>query len=128
MWIHKISIRFIKFCVVGSIGGIITLGVLYGLTEFFNIWYIFSAGIAFVIAVINNFLLNKYWTFKDHTPKIYQQFMTFFVISVTSLTINLSVLYILTEYIKIWYMTAQIAAILVALSNNYLGNKRFTFN
>ncbi|MGD2248864.1 MAG: GtrA family protein [Candidatus Methanofastidiosia archaeon] len=124
----KIPVQFIKFCIVGSIGGVITLGVLYGLTEFLNIWYMISAGIAFTLAVSNNFVLNKYWTFKDSTPKIYHQFVIFFVINVTSLVINLSVLYVITEFMEIWYVKAQIAAILVALSNNYLGNKKFTFN
>jgi putative flippase GtrA len=77
--------------------------------------------------VVHNFILNKYWTFKNRVPEIPRQFISFFVISVISLGINLSVLYILTEYIGVWYMAAQIVAILVALSNNYLGNKKFTF-
>jgi putative flippase GtrA len=122
-----IPVQFIKFCIVGSIGGIIHLGLLYWLTEFFGIWYMVSASIGFTVAVVHNFILNKYWTFKNRAPEIPRQFVSFFVISVVSLGINLSVLYILTEYIGIWYMAAQIVAILVALSNNYLGNKRFTF-
>ena len=121
-------VQFIKFCIVGSIGGVIHLGLLYALTEFLHIWYIFSAAAAFTAAVTNNFILNKYWTFQDRAPEVPKQFVTFFVISVISLVINLSVLYVLTEYVGLWYMTAQLIAILVALSNNYLGNKKLTFN
>ncbi len=122
-----IPVQFVKFCMVGSIGGVIHLGVLYILTEYFHIWYILSAAIGFTAGVINNFILNKYWTFQDRAPQIPRQFVSFFVISVVSLAINLSVLYILTEYVGIWYMAAQLMAILVALSNNYLSNRRFTF-
>jgi putative flippase GtrA len=122
-----IPVQFIKFCIVGSIGGVIHLGLLYFLTEFFNIWYLFSAAFAFTVAVINNFILNKYWTFQNRAPEIPQQFITFFIISVISLGINLSVLYVLTEYVNMWYMTAQVVAIFVALSNNYVGNKKLTF-
>jgi dolichol-phosphate mannosyltransferase len=128
MHILHIPVQFIKFCIVGSLGGIIHLGLLYWLTEFVGTWYIVSASIGFTAAVVNNFVLNKYWTFKNRAPEIPRQFLSFFVISVVSLGINLSVLYILTEYIGVWYMAAQIVAILVALSNNYLGNKKFTFD
>ncbi len=119
--------QFIKFCLVGSTGTLIHLGLLYILTEFFYIWYIFSAAAAFMVAVANNFVWNKYWTFKDKTPEIPRQFISYTVVNIISLGINLSVLYILTEYVGMWYMTAQVVAILVALSNNYLGNKKFTF-
>ncbi len=105
----------------------INLGLLYFFTEFLNIWYMVSAACAFTLAVINNFILNKYWTFRNRTPEIPKQFVTYFIVSVVSLIINLSVLYILTEYVGFWYMTAQIVAIFVALSNNYLGNRKYTF-
>jgi dolichol-phosphate mannosyltransferase len=121
------AIQFIKFCIVGSTGALIHLGLLYSLTEFFHIWYMVSAAVGFMVAVANNFVWNKYWTFNDKTPEIPRQFVSYTVVNSISLGINLSVLYILTEYIGMWYMIAQIIAILVALTNNYLGNKRFTF-
>ncbi|KYK30797.1 MAG: hypothetical protein AYK19_17670 [Theionarchaea archaeon DG-70-1] len=126
--IKEYPVQFMKFCIVGSIGGVIHLGLLYFLTEFFHIWYMISAAIGFTVAVVNNFVLNKYWTFQDTAPEIPRQFVSFFVISVVSLGINLSVLYVLTEYTGMWYMAAQLVAILVALSNNYLANKKFTFS
>ncbi|MBU7000825.1 MAG: GtrA family protein, partial [Theionarchaea archaeon] len=51
-----------------------------------------------------------------------------FIVNIISLCINLSVLFLLTEYAGIWYVKAQIIAILVAVSNNFLGNRRFTFS
>jgi len=120
-------VRFIKFCIVGAVGAVIHLGLLYFLTEFVHIWYMISATLGFTAAVVNNFVWNKYWTFGDRAPEIPRQFASFFIISVVSLAVNLSVLYVLTEFFGIWYMVAQVVAILVALSNNYLGNKKFTF-
>ena len=124
----KYGTQFIKFCLVGSTGALIHLGLLYSLTEVFHIWYMVSSAAAFMVAVANNFVLNKYWTFRDKTPQIPRQFVVYTVVNSISLGINLSVLYILTEYTGMWYMTAQIIAIFVALTNNYLGNKRFTFS
>jgi putative flippase GtrA len=124
---NRFPIQFMKFCMVGSIGGVINLGLLYSLTEFLHIWYIMSAALAFTAAVVNNFVLNKRWTFQNTAPEVSKQFVSFFIISIISLALNLSVLYILTEYVGMWYMTAQVIAILVALSNNYMSNKKFTF-
>ena len=104
------------------------MGLLYILTEYFHIWYVISAALGFTAAVVNNFVWNKYWTFQDKAPEIPKQFVSFFVINVVSLAMNLTVLYVLTEYFSMWYMAAQIIAILVALTNNYLGNKKFTFS
>jgi putative flippase GtrA len=123
-----IPIQFIKFCLVGSTGALIHLGLLYSLTELFHMWYVLSAAIGFTVAVLNNFVWNRLWTFKNTSPCIPRQLLLFFIINVISLCINLSVLYILTEYAGMWYMEAQIVAILVAVTNNFLGNRRFTFS
>lgn len=123
-----IPVQFIKFCLVGSTGALIHLGLLYFLTEFCHMWYVFSAALGFTVAVLNNFVWNKLWTFKNRSPRIPRQLLLFFTINVISLCINLSVLYILTEYAGMWYIEAQIVAILVAVTNNFLGNRRFTFS
>jgi putative flippase GtrA len=123
-----IPIQFIKFCLVGSTGALIHLGLLYSLTEFLHIWYVLSAAIGFTVAVLNNFVWDRLWTFKNTSPRIPRQLLLFFTINVISLCINLSVLYVLTEYAGMWYIEAQIVAILVAVANNFLGNRRFTFS
>ncbi|MBU7023608.1 MAG: GtrA family protein [Theionarchaea archaeon] len=123
-----IPVQFIKFCLVGSTGALIHLGLLYSLTEFLHIWYVLSAAIGFTVAVLNNFVWDRLWTFKNTSPRIPRQLVMFFTINVISLCINLSVLYVLTEYAGMWYIEAQIVAILVAVTNNFLGNRRFTFS
>lgn len=121
--------QFTKFCVVGGIGMLINLAILYALVEYAGLWYILAASIAFVIAVINNFVWNKFWTFNNVSirGKSYQ-FLKFFIISVISLSINLAVLYALVEYLFIGYMLAQIIAIVFATGSNFIGNKFWTFH
>lgn len=122
--------QFLKFCVVGGLGTIVNLAILYGLVEFVKLWYVFGAAIAFVIAATHNYILNKIWTFKDRrTGKTFiaKQWTQFFVISIFSLGINLAVLYGLVEFFGLWYIFAQLIAIFVALFSNFLGNKYWTF-
>lgn len=56
--------RFIKFCVVGGSGAIITFGITWVLTEVFNMWYMLSMVIAVGIATIWNYNFNLFWTFR----------------------------------------------------------------
>lgn len=122
--------QFIKFCIVGGIGTIVNLAILYAMVEFLKISYIFGATIAFVVAVINNYILNKLWTFKDkRTGKTFitKQWIKFLSISVISLGANLAALYLLVEFLNLWYIFAQIIAILASLGINFIGNKKWTF-
>jgi putative flippase GtrA len=56
--------RFIKFCVVGGVGAIITFGITWLGTEIARLWYMFSLVIAVLITTVSNFTLNSLWTFK----------------------------------------------------------------
>lgn len=125
----KIISQFIKFSVIGFLNTIINLAVLYMLTEFVGIYYLFSAVIAFIVAVTNSFIFNKIWTFNENINyKTKSRYIKFFIISISALLVNLSLLYILVEFFEIWYIQAQIIGIITNLLINFLGNKIWTFN
>jgi predicted SAM-dependent methyltransferase len=55
--------RFLKFCMVGGTGSLITFGITYALTEYAHLWYILSLVFAVLVATTSNFILNSIWTF-----------------------------------------------------------------
>lgn len=59
--------RFIKFCVVGGSGAVITFGVTWILTELFDMWYIASMVVAVGIATVWNYNFNTFWTYRTST-------------------------------------------------------------
>ncbi|MEJ2267664.1 MAG: glycosyltransferase family 2 protein [Nanoarchaeota archaeon] len=120
--------RFLKFGTVGFIGTIINILILYYFTEFFKIYYIISAIIAFFISVTHNFILNKTWTFQEKmNHKFLSKYFKFLSISIFALLINLFFLYVFTKFFGIYYLISQIFAIGIALIINFLGNKIWTF-
>lgn len=121
--------QFFKFCLVGGLGVLVNLGILYSSVEFLGVWYIFAAMLAFVGAVSSNFILNKIWTFEDRKRGIAVagQYWKFFITCTSGLLINLAVLYLLVEYGHLWYMLSQLLAIGTALINNFLGSKYWVF-
>ncbi len=125
---RKIIDEFFKFGIVGTLGAIINLGVLYALTEFAGLYYILSAVFAFIIAVTSNFFLNKIWTFKEKVKhKTAKKYVQFFSVALFALGVNLAILYSLTEFIGLWYMFSELIAKVMVFLINFAGNKLWTF-
>ena len=47
--------KAVKFMIIGALGTVVNLGVLYFLVEYFKVWYIFAEIIAILIAFGVNF-------------------------------------------------------------------------
>ena len=125
----KIIVEFLKFSFVGLVGTFVNIFILYTLTERFKVYYVISSLFAFVVAVSVNFIFNKIWTFNE---KIYyktiKEFISFLIVSLFALSINILFLYIFTEYLGIYYIVSQIIAIGISLVINFIGNKIWTFH
>ena len=128
---HKKNVvnEFVKFVVVGGVGTIINISILYLLTEKAGVYYLISAIFSFIIAMSSNFILNKIWTFKENIKLgIWKKYLQFGFVSMLALSVNLLFLYIFTEVLGIYYILSQILAIGMALMINFLGNKIWTFS
>jgi GtrA-like protein len=63
----------IKFMVIGAVGSVVNLGVLYLLVEYAKLWYIWAEIIAIVIAFLVNFngnILVKNIHIAKDSPKV----------------------------------------------------------
>ena len=90
--------RFLKFSVVGAIGFVIDFGVFNLLTGRFGMASIPASGISFVVAVTNNFILNRYWTYPDSRSKrLSQQAIQFAIVSVLGVGIRFLIFFFFEE-------------------------------
>ncbi|MGB9669527.1 MAG: GtrA family protein [Anaerolineales bacterium] len=81
--------RFLRFAVVGMVGAVIDFGVFNLLIHFANLRAIYSSMISFTMAVISNFIWNRYWTYPDSRSKpIRTQLLMFAFINVIGLGIR----------------------------------------
>ena len=99
----------LRFCTAGIFGVSAYYAALYGLTEYFGVWYIASATIGFILNTGISFTLQKFWTFKNKkTETIRKQIMLYVVMKVSLLITNTTLLYCMVEYLHMWYISAQI--------------------
>ena len=120
--------QYPKFFIAGVIGIVINLFILYTLTELFSVYYLISAIIAAFISATCNFMINKTWTFKeDIEEKFWQKYLKFGIVWITVISISLGILYLLTEYLHLYYLVSQIIALTVVGFISFLAHKIWVF-
>jgi putative flippase GtrA len=114
-----------QFCVVGAIGYLINLGV-YALLLDRGVHYLLAATLSFLVAVANNYWLNRHWTFRERKAGVAAQGMRFFLISLASLGANLLLLHVLIR-LGLGKLVGQAIAIVLVTPLNFIGNKLWSF-
>jgi putative flippase GtrA len=117
--------QLVKFCAVGAVGYGINLAVYAGLLHA-GFHFLAAATCSFVVAVSNNYLWNRYWTFRDRRRGIAAQGLRFFAVSLASLGANLAILDLLIT-VGTDKLVAQAFAIVLVTPLNFLGNKLWSF-
>jgi putative flippase GtrA len=119
-------IQLLKFGLVGGSGYLINLAV-FAVLAGLGVHHVLAAICAFCVAVTNNFILNRYWTFGPGEGPAHFQAARFFTVSLASLGLNIAVLELLISSHTTGELTAQAIAVAVAMPFNFLGNKLWTF-
>src|SRR4051794_39824615 len=120
-------VQLLKFGLVGGSGYLTTPPVFPLLTGNLGIPHVTAAIGAFAVAVTNNFLWNRYWTFGPGDGPTHFQAARFFAVSLASLGLNIAVLELLISNHTTGELAAQAIAVAVAMPFNFLGNKLWTF-
>lgn len=119
--------QLFKFGLVGCSGYLINLAVFALVSDNLGLHYIAAAIGAFAVAVANNFLWNRHWTFGPGEDHPAFQAMRFFTVSLAALLINLAALEALVAGTSLGGLVCQAIAVALAMPFNFLGNKLWTF-
>jgi len=115
-----------KFCAVGATGYVVNLAVYTILLKWVGLHYIPAAVGSFLVAVANNYTLNRVWTFRVERGHVGAQGWRFLVVSTVSLLANLVVLHLMVTG-GVGEIAAQAVAIVLVTPLNFVGNKLWSF-
>jgi putative flippase GtrA len=115
-----------KFCLVGVSGYAVNLAVYTVLLDGAGLHYISAAVGSFLVAVTNNYLWNRLWTFRAERGGVAYQGMRFLIVSTVALLANLAVLHLLVT-VGLGEVVAQAIAIVLVTPVNFVGNKLWSF-
>ncbi len=117
-----------RYAIVSFSGLIINLFFLSFFTSIVHIYYLISEIFAFFVATLNNFVINKIWTFKEKLNDGFgRKWAKFFIIAGAALIVNLFFLWFFTSVLGIYYLASQILASIFTFITNFSGNKFWTF-
>jgi dolichol-phosphate mannosyltransferase len=116
-----------RFALVGASGYVVNLACFTALVHGAGVNFRLAALGAFVVAVTNNFVLNRHWTFRATDGQAHFQAARFLVVSLAALGLNLAVLELLVSVVGLPEVPAQAVAIIAATPLSFLGNKLWSF-
>jgi putative flippase GtrA len=120
-------LQLIRFGAVGASGYVVNLAVFTLAVHGAGFGYGAAATMAFVVALANNFVWNRAWTFRAADGHAGFQAARFVVVSLVAFGFSLLVLFMLVELAGVAKVPAQAVAIVAATPLNFLGNKLWSF-
>lgn len=135
--------RFLKFAIVGISGSVVDFGVFNLLLSFVGLSSTASQAISFTLAVINNFIWNRLWTYPESRKSgALKPFIQFGIVNVIGLGIR-TLLFMVIEPLMIklsafvlpGFNNPEIIGhnltlafvILIVMLWNYFANRNWTF-
>jgi putative flippase GtrA len=131
--------QLLKFVVVGVINTAIDFAVLNILSAITGIYsgagIIWINSLAFAVAVINSYFMNKYWTFATKGSVGAGEASSFLLVSLVGLSINSGLVFGITTHIRpilglsaaLWENIAKLFATGASMVWNFIGYKLFVF-
>ena len=121
---EKTDIQLIRYIFVGGAAFIVDFVSLFILTDFFTIYYLISAAIAFILGLITNYILSMNWVFSKRTleNRTYE-FGIFALIGIVGLGLNEVFIWFFTQDLQIYYLFSKILASILILFWNFFARK-----
>jgi dolichol-phosphate mannosyltransferase len=123
--LRLLSGRYFRFCLVGCSGVLIDVGLLWLLRTKLE-WQVPAAKLsASEVALLNNFLWNELWTFREKTVSpgsIFMRLLRFHLICLTGIGLSLLLLLIFTNHFAWPVWSANLTAVLLVSVWNFTLN------
>ena len=119
-------VQLAKFGAVGASGYVVNLVVYTALLRGAGFHYAAAATCSFLVAVTNNYLWNRLWTFRSERGHVAWQGLRFLTVALVAYGANLALLSVLIA-LGLDAVLAQAIAILVVTPLNFVGNKLWSF-
>lgn len=119
-------LQLVRFSLVGASGYGVNLAVFW-LALQAKLDYRAAAAAAFVVALANNFVWNRTWTFRDAPGRLEGQAFRFVLVSTGAFLVSLAMLSVLVRDAGVPELWAQAAALIAVTPLSFLANKLWSF-
>ncbi|HEY2283657.1 MAG TPA: GtrA family protein [Solirubrobacteraceae bacterium] len=120
-------LQLIRFGLVGATGFVVNVAVYALCVHALSIDYRAAYVLAWLVAVTNNFLLNRHWTFDAAAGSVRFQAIRFFVVSLVAAGFGFLLLTLFVEGAGLAKVPAEALAVAASTPLNFIGNKLWSF-
>ena len=120
-------LQLVRFGLVGGTGFVVNVGVYAICVHVLSIDYRSAFVLAWLVAVTNNFLLNRHWTFDAAAGNMRLQALRFFIVSLVAAAFGFLLLTLFVEDVGLAKVPAEALAVAASTPLNFLGNKLWSF-
>jgi putative flippase GtrA len=124
---HRLIEQFFRFATVGAVGTLLHFGVLHGLVTWAGWPAWLASTLGALCGAIVNYALARTWVFRVQTPHR-QAVPRFAAVLMLGMALNAGLMALLSDFLKIHHLVAQIAATGCVLVCNYVGHRTWTFS
>jgi dolichol-phosphate mannosyltransferase len=115
-----VTLRFLLFALVGSIGLVVHLAALYTALEIFDLPFPESQACGALSAMTSNFILNNFLTYRDQRLKgiaILRGLILFYLVCSVGLLANVGVAFSVYDQEPIWWLAGAAGALMGVVWN-----------
>jgi putative flippase GtrA len=120
-------LQLLRFAAVGASGYVVNLAVFTACVHLIGIDYRIGSVIAFVVSVVNNFWLNRHWTFSAKEKHPFLQGVKFFAVSLVAFGFTYVILVALVSGTGMVKVLAQAIAVAASTPLSFVGQKLWSF-
>lgn len=121
------SWKFLRFVLVGSLGYISSILIIYLLTEKLKLHYIISWQVAWFFSNLLTFSINKLYTFNSKKRNFGFEIWRYYLVNSSSLFFALIGVYVMVEAFRVNYLMASVLVSLISLFYNFILHKKWSF-
>ncbi len=128
--IYKKYKEIINYLIFGGLTTLVSIGTYALFTIVFNIDYLVSNVLSWIIAVLFAFITNKLFVFasKSRSKKqVSKEIVSFFFFRIVSLGIEMIIMYVFVDLLSINDLITKVIAQVIVILSNYIFSKVFVF-
>lgn len=121
-------VQLLRYTFVGGIAFVVDFGLLFLLTDFFNVHYLISAGISFISGLLLNYYLSIKWVFTVRIiEKKWLELLFFSLIGLIGLGLNEIFLWLFTDILLFHYLISKLITSFIVYFWNFFARKFLLF-
>ncbi len=120
--------QFLRYIISGGLAFVADYVVLYVLTEYAGLHYLFSSACGFAVGLVITYLLSIWWIFDYRNSKSkLREFVVFALIGASGILLNLAFMWLFTEVCAIHYLVSKLITTVLVSVWNFVLKKKILF-